>query len=109
PPPRVLVEPRVLDRAGHQRGGMDEELRVGAGELARRLDVQRDDADHLARLGGQRRGTERLVLLLLGLRYNLDAGIVEGVLGDEHRLVVCGYPPGKPFTGLEPQATDKRA
>ena len=108
PPPRVLVEPRVFDRPRHQRGGVDEELRVGAGELARRLDVQRDDADHLTRLGRQRRGAQRLVLLLLGLRDDLDAGIVERVLGDEHRLVVCSHPSRQSLAGLEPELADQR-
>ena len=42
------VEPGVLDRAGDERGGGDDEVDLVAGELARRLRVCGDDADHIA-------------------------------------------------------------
>ena len=48
--PHLVVELRVLDRAGEQRAARHEELDLGVGELARRLGVQRDRADPVAAL-----------------------------------------------------------
>ena len=78
-------------------------------ELARRLGVQRDHADHVAGLGPQRRGAERLVLLLLGLRDDPDPRVGERVVRDEQRLVVLGHPAGEALAALEPQPPGQRA
>ncbi len=106
--PRVLVEPRVLDRSGHQRRGLHEEVGVGLGELARRLAVERDHPDHGARLVGQGHRYERLVVLLLGLGHDLHARIGEGVVAQEYRLIVGGHPARQTLAVLEPQPAHQR-
>ena len=103
------IQPRVLDRARHQGGGVHQEVRVGLGELAGRLGVQRDHADHGAGLVVQRHRDQRLVLLLLGLGHDLDARIGERVVAEEDRLVVGGNPPRQALTVLEPQSADQRS
>ena len=50
-PARLLVELGVLDRAGRQRGRVDEEVEHVVVELARRLGVQDDHPDHARRSG----------------------------------------------------------
>ena len=50
----LLVEARVLDRAGDERGARDEEVDLGLRELARRLGVGGDDPDRVAAAGEDR-------------------------------------------------------
>ncbi len=88
----ALVEPRVLDRVGHERGDVQQERGVLRAEHARGLGVQRDHADHALALGDQRDGDERLVLLLLELGEVLDARVGERLLRDEHGLRVLEHP-----------------
>src|SRR5687767_168744 len=60
----LLVQPGVLDRARDQRGARDEEVDLGLRELARRLGMERDDADRLPVLREHRNRDERLESLL---------------------------------------------
>ena len=75
PPARLLVQPRVLDRAGDERRGRDEEVDLVVRELARRLGVRRDHADRRRpprpRIGHRE---ERLEPLLLELGHVLVRG-----------------------------------
>ena len=75
PPARLLVELRVLDGARHEPGGVHEEVQDVVLELARRLRVQHDDADHPLALADDRDGDHRLEALLLDLRHVLHARI----------------------------------
>src|SRR4029453_11048069 len=70
------------------------------GELARRLGVHRDGADDVGIATGDRDGEERLELLLLELRDELVARIVDGVLR-ERRLAVLDRPPGNALALVE--------
>ena len=97
PAPGRGVQARVLDRAGHERRGVDDEGRVLLAEHARRLRVQGDHADHLVVLADQRHGDDRLVLLLVELREVLDARVGEGVVRDERRPAVLGDPAREPL------------
>ena len=92
--PRALVQARVLDRVGHERGDVQQEGGVLRAEHARGLGVQRDHADHALALGDQRHRHERLVLLLLELGEVLDARVGERLLRDEDRLPVLQHPAG---------------
>ena len=94
---------------GDEARGVDEEVGVGLGELARRLGVQRDHADHVTGLATQRHGDDRLVLLLVGLGHDLGARVGERALGQEDGLVVLGDPARQALAALEPQAVDERA
>jgi hypothetical protein len=104
--PRLLVEARVLDRAGDERGARGEDLHLGLGELPRRLRVQGDGADHLAALAHDRNREERLEALLLQLRDELVARIGDGVLR-ERGLLALDRPPGEPFAALERDLADE--
>ena len=84
--PRLLVEPRVLDRARHERRGVHEEVEHALVELARGHGVEHDDAQHLARPGGHRDGDHRLEVLLLELGHVLHARVRQRVLADERGL-----------------------
>ncbi len=103
--PGVLVQPRVLDRLGDERGDVDQERGVLGREDARRLGVERDHADHAIALEDERHRDERLVLLLLELREVLHPRIRQHVLVDEHRLAVLEHPPGDPLAGAHRDAT----
>ncbi len=97
----LVVEPRILDRAGHERGARDEELDLGVGELTRRDRVERERPDRIAALAEHRDRDERLELLLLELGDVLDARVVEGVVADERRLSPVERPPGEPLAAFE--------
>ena len=106
-PPHLLVEARVLDRAGDERGARDEEVDLGLGELARRLGVERDRRRSPRRPAEDRDREERLEPLLLELRDVLVARVVERVVADERRLAALGRPPGEPLAALEPDLADE--
>ena len=101
PEPRLLVEARVLDRAGDERRRRHEEVDLVVGELARRLRVGGDHADRLARAPDDRHGEQGLEALLLELGHVLHARIRERVLADEGRLAPLRRPPGETLAPLE--------
>jgi hypothetical protein len=105
-PPALLVETRVFDRACHERRARNEELDLVLRELARRLGVHRDDADHGAVLAEDRDRDKRLEPLLIELRHVLHAGVGEKVVADEGGLLLLRHPPGEPFAPFEGDAAD---
>ena len=92
---RLLVERRVLDRAGEQRRGVHEEVERRLVELARRDRVQHDHAERLARAGRDRHGHHRLEALLLQLGDVVRARVVLRVLADDRGLAVAHAPAGQ--------------
>ncbi len=99
--PGLLVEARVLDRAGDERGRGDEEVDLVVGELPWRRRVRGDRADRLAVTPHDGDREERLVALLLELGDVLHARVGEGVLPDERRLRVLDGPPREALAALE--------
>ena len=91
-PPRRLVQPRVLDRPGHQRGGVDHERGVVLRQRPRRQRVEADHAEQRAVLRDQGHRHHRLVLLLLELGEVPGARVGQRVGRDEDRLAVLGRP-----------------
>src|SRR2546425_6262668 len=89
----LLVQARVLDRARDKRRARGKEVRLGLGELPRRLGVQADDADGITVPAEQRDRHERLEPLLLELGHVVEARVVESVLADEGRLTLLERPP----------------
>ena len=108
PQAHLVVEARVLDRAGDERGGRHEQHDLGVGELARRFGVERDRADRVAAAPEDRDRDERLEPLLLELGDVLDARILERVLADERRLPVLDRPPGEPLAAQQLDLADER-
>ncbi len=98
---RLLVQPRVLDRARDERRRGHEEVDLVVRELARRLGVRGDDADHVAGAPDHRHREQRLELLLLELREVLRARVGEGVVADERRLGALGRPPREPLSAVD--------
>ena len=105
----LAVETGVLDRARDERRGGDEEVDLVRRELARRLRVRGDDADHVAVLAHDRHAQERLEALLLELGDVLDARVGEQVVRDEGRLAALDGPPGEPFAALEARPSRRGA
>ena len=96
-PACLLVELSVLDRARGQRRGVDEEVEDVVVELARRLGVQDDHADHVAGAVQERHGDHRLEALLLELRHVLHARVVHRALADELGRARARDPAGQPL------------
>ena len=100
PDSRLLVERRVLDRTGYERSGRHEKVDLVVGELAGRLGVGGDDAEHVAPTSDDRNGEKRLELLLLELREVLRPRIGQRVVADERGLAALSRPPREPFPAL---------
>jgi hypothetical protein len=98
---RLLVEPRVLDRAPDEARRAYEEVDLVVRELARRLRVRGDCADRIARAAEDRERQQRLEPLLLELGHVLRARIGSRVVADERGLAVLGRPPGEALPALE--------
>ena len=102
PPALALVELGVLDRPGHQRRRVDQEVEHVVLELARRLCVEDHHADHVAVAGEDRHRDHRLEALLVELRHELHARVLERALADELGRLGARDPAGQPL--VEPPA-----
>ena len=100
PEPRLLVQSRVLDRAGDERRRGDEEVDLVVRELPRRLGVGGDDADRVARAADDREREQRLEPLLLELGEVLRPRVRQRVVADEGRLAALRRPPGEALAAL---------
>ena len=99
----LLVESRVLDRAGNECRTRSEEVRLGLGELPGGLGVEADDADRISSSADQGHRHEGLESLLLQFRHMVEARVVERVLADERRLATLERPPRE---ALSPRQAD---
>ena len=107
PAPGVLVELGVLDRPGHQRRRVDEEVEGVVLELPWRLGVQDDDANHVAGLGEDRHRDHRLEVLLLELGNELHPRVGHRVLANELRGLVARHPAREPLVDAERELADE--
>jgi hypothetical protein len=104
---RLLVQPRVFDRAGDERRRVHQEVEDSLVELARRRGVHDDDADDVAGAPGDRHGGHGLEALLLELGHVLHARVGERVVADEGGLVVARHPARQPLVEPQLDATDE--
>ena len=103
------VELGVLDRARHERRGVDEEVHDRLVELARGDGVQHDHPDDVAGPADQRHGDHRLEVVLVELGDVVVARVLERVVADQHRLARARDPAADPLADAEPRPADEVA
>ena len=102
-----VVEARVVDRPGDERRHVYEQIEYVLTELARRLGVQNDDADHVAVPIDERDRDHRLKALLVELGYVAHTWVFEGFLLDERWRPVASDPTGQSFADAQAYATHR--